>query len=329
MDNVLESIVNRITAAGRVTPQDVMALRPVVWNDGRMGQDEADAMFRINDACYAKCPEWSDFFVEAGTAWLVEQAPPKGYVDDANASWLMARIDKDGTIEGAGELELLVSVLEAASNVPDSLKAYAIAQIEKIVLSGAGPTRMGAILRPGTIEEAEVVLLRRMFFASGGDGAAIISDAEANALFRIKSVTLGGDNAAGWERLFVQLVGNHLMAHQTYHALSAERAGELERFMDDNIPSVGRFLARMEAAMAKPSQAITALQPEDRVTADEYDADVAESRAITAAEAHWLKLHIAADGELDDLEKALLAFVIDESGPLPAEVSDWAEAKRA
>ena len=54
-----------------------------------------------------------------------------------------------------------------------------------------------------------------------------------------------------------------------------------------------------------------------------------EIATITADEAHWLKLHIAGDGELDDIEKALLAFIIDESGPLPAEVAEWADAHRA
>jgi hypothetical protein len=327
MDNLLESIVARITAAGRVTPQDVMALRPVIWNDGKMGQDEADALFRINSACYAKCPEWADFFVEAGTAWLVEQAPPRGYVDDANALWLISRIDKDGVIEGVGELLLLVSVLERASNVPDRLKTYAVAQIENIVLTGKGPTRMGAVLRPGTVDEAEVALLRRIFFAPGSDGAAIISDAEASALFRIKDATLHGDNAPSWPRLFVQLVGNHLMAHQTYHALSIERAAELERFMDDHIPNVGRFLARMESAIGQPAQTVRSVG--QGWTGTEIDKPAAKTNAMTADEAHWLKLHIAADDELDAIEKALLAFVIDESGPLPAEISDWTDAKRA
>jgi len=323
MDNLLASIVARITAAGRVTPQDVLALRPIVWNDGRMGQDEADAIFQINDACYAKCPEWTDFFVEAGTVWLVEQAEPTGYVDDAKATWLIAQIDKDGVVDSVGELLLLITVLEKAANVPDGLKTYAVAQIENIVLTGKGPTRMGAMLRPGTVEEAEVALLRRIFFASGSDGAAVISAAEAGALFRIKDAALHGDNAPSWARLFVQLVGNHLMAHQTYSALSIERATELERFMDDNLPSVGRFLSRMETAITNPSACAKAVGSSNR------DDNVAASRAITADEAHWLKLHIAADGELDEIEKALLAYILDESGPLAAEVGDWAMGKRA
>lgn len=326
MDNLLETVAARIIAAGRVTPADVMTLRPLVWNDGRIGPKEAEALFAINGACYASCPEWSDFFVEAGSVWIVGQAEPRGYVDDAKAAWLMARIDTDGRIDGATELLLLVKVLEDALNAPDSLKAYAIAQIEHVVLTGEGPTRNGAVLRPGTIEAAEVELLRRLFYARASDGAGLVSESEADALFRIKDATLGRDNAPGWERLFVQLVGNHLMAHQSYHALTAERAAALDRFMDDRLPRIGQFLMRMEGAVADPARMGDAMKREIR---RDRDAGIAADRAMTAAEAHWLKLHIAADGELDPLEKALLAFVIDGSGPLPAEVADYAAAKRA
>jgi hypothetical protein len=317
MDTVIEAIVTRISASGRVTPQDVMALRPIIWNDGQIGPDEADALFVINDACYAKCPEWHDFFVEAGAVYLVEQAQPVGYIDDAKAAWLMARIDRDGKVDGSAELELIVKSLEAALNAPDSLKTYALAQIERVVLTGEGPTRAGAVLRPGTVEEAEVALLRRIFFARGSDGSGLISAAEANVLFAIKQATRGAENASAWQQIFVQMVGNHIMAHQGYQPLPIERARALEHFMDDNLPNIGRFLARMEAAIARPASIYGAL---NGAPVEDHNADVAADRAMTAEEAHWLKLHIAADGELDSLERALLAFILDESGPLPAEL---------
>ena len=39
--------------------------------------------------------EWVDFFVEAITAYLVEQAEPRGYVSDENAEW---RIEMPGSM---------------------------------------------------------------------------------------------------------------------------------------------------------------------------------------------------------------------------------------
>jgi hypothetical protein len=42
------------------------------------------------------------------------------------------------------------------------------------------------------------------------------------------------------------------------------------------------------------------------------------SHLITNEEAAWLKAHIAADGQTDEYEQALLTFIIDESGNGPA-----------
>ena len=319
MDQPLDSLVGRIIAARSISPQDTVALRELVWADGTLDAMEAEAIFALNAACPKSCPHWVDFFVEAISVHLVEQREPKGYVDAENAAWLIAQIGKDGKVETRAELLLLMAVFEKALNVDDALKDYAIAQVERVVLTGEGPTRSGETLRPGIIDEAEVTLLRRIFYAPASDGAAIISSDEAAALFRIKDATLGADNAAEWPLLFVQLVGNHLMAHQTYQQLSVDRAAELDRFMNDNTPNIGRFLSRMEQAFLQPSQIGGAFAADQK---PDHDAAVAADRAMTLDEANWLKGQIVADGAMDDLEKALLAFIIDEAGPLPAPLAE-------
>ena len=315
MDQSLDTIVARITDAARVTPEDTMALRQIVWRDGAVGEVEAEAIFAINNAAKKNCPQWVDFFVEAISVYLVDQAEPRGYVDQAKADWLIAQIGKDGVMETRSELLLLVAILERAENVAGTLKTYAIAQVERTVVTGEGPTRIGAAPRAGMIDEAEVALLRRVLYAPGGDGAAIISEDEARALFRIKDATLGANNAPGWQTLFVQLVGNHFMAHPTYNQLSPERAAQLDAFMHDTVPNVGRFLSRMEQTFLHPSQILGSTA---KTGVDFSDAAVAADRAITTDEANWLKDQIVADGVIDPIEKALLAFIVDESGPLPA-----------
>ena len=314
MDASLETLVERIVAAERVTPEDTVALRQTVWINATIEQPEAEAIFAINNAAKKTCPQWVDFFVEAIAAYLVEQTPPKGFVDDANARWLIDQIGKDGRMETRAELLLLVAVLEKSENVADVLKDYAIQQIERTVLTGEGPTRIGSSIRPGVIDEAEVALLRRILFAPGSQGATVISEAEANLLFRLKAATRSGTNAPSWPTLFVQLVGNHLMAHPMSHEISLDRAAELDRFMNENIPNIGKFLARMESTFLHPSKV---WQSPTRPGADYGEDAIAADRAITTEEANWLKSQIAADGQIDDIEKALLAFIIDESGPLP------------
>jgi hypothetical protein len=299
-----------VKARATITAEDTLAMRRVVWPDGKIDPAEADAIFDVNTSIKGSTPEWVDFFADAISTFLVRQQTPVGYVDDAKASWLMARIDVDGRVDSLGELTLLVKILEDATNVPETLKAYALRQIEQVVLTGTGPTRDGGSLDPGSINATEVKLLRRMLFAQASDGPASISRAEAEMLFRIKDATISADNAPEWKPLFVRAVGNHLMAHNLYHPLSRERAAHLDAFMNDTSSSVGGFLGRM--FRSNPAQGFGDVFGK-REAVDE-DAAIAADRAIDSGEEAWLKAQINADAMLDPLEEALLAFVAEESG---------------
>ena len=137
------SLAAELKAKAALAPADILSLRRICWPDGRIDPAEADAIFDLNEGLKSADREWVDFFVEAMTDYVVRQAAPAGYVDEGKAHWLIARIDRDGRVDSLGELELLIKVLENATNVPDSLKNYALSQIEAAVLTGAGPTRDG------------------------------------------------------------------------------------------------------------------------------------------------------------------------------------------
>lgn len=302
-------LTNRLKAKAELTPDDTLAMRRVAWPDGIIDPAEADAIFDLNTSVKSSSREWVDFFVEAMNAYLVEQQSPKGYMDEAKANWLMAKIDIDGRVDSLGELELLVKVLESATNVPDSLKSYALRQIETIVLTGTGPTRDGGSLDAGSINITEVKLLRRLLYAQAGDGPASVSRAESDMLFRIKDATLAAANAPEWQTLFVQAVGNHLMAHGDYQALSRERAAELDGFMNDTRSGVGGFLGRIAGSSVKGGfRTVFGKKPQSV----DHDAAVAADRAVVADEQAWLTSRIDADQGLDPLEKALLAFIAAE-----------------
>ncbi len=49
-------------------------------------------------------------------------AKPQGYVDAANAEWILRSIFRDGTVKGDAELELLIYILETAESAPDDLQ---------------------------------------------------------------------------------------------------------------------------------------------------------------------------------------------------------------
>lgn len=311
------NLAERAASDGMIGAEEIMALRQAGWADGEMDPEEAEALFLANEALRERSAEWTRFFVEALTQFIVRTVDPKGYVDEAMGDELIARIDRDGRVDSMAELELLVRVLETALHAPDRLKAYALGQIEQAVLGGEGPTRDGA-LDPGGINSAECVLLRRLVFAAGGDRPAAVSRAEAEMLFRIKDATLYEVNAPEWEPLFVQGVANYLLGFAGQEPLSRERAAELEDFMNAPGAGIGSFLRRMlggevEAEAEKGFGSLLSIAPHVADLDDDADEDD-EAARIDPDEGLWLHDQIDADEELDPLEKALLAFIAGETG---------------
>ena len=202
-------------------------------------------------------------------------------------------------------------MLERAQNVPERLKAFALAEIERAVMTGTGPTRDGGELSDARVTDAECRLLRRAIFAVGSDRPAAVSRREAEMLFRIKDASLGADNAPEWKRLFVQGVGNYLMGFASPNAqLSRERAAELEAFMADTGSSIGSFMGRM----ANGAPTAFGLAFGKRNVQPSRAERVADDAAVTADEHHWLDAHVAANGEVDEYDRALLAFIAEETG---------------
>lgn len=291
---------------GVITSEEILALRRAGWGNGSISPDEAEAIFVINDALGGDAgAEWTDFFVEALGEFTINGDEPRGYVSEPKAAWLMTRIDRDGALCTITELELLVRVLERASNSPAAFKAYVLAKIEQAVTTGHGPTRCGGELAPGWVTDAEARLLRRVLFAPAGEGPAGVGQGEAELLFRLKDASLGAPNSPEWKRLFVQGVANYLMgASPAGGQLTRERAAELDAFVADTGTSIGGFLKRVAIALPSGPDAFGKKQPErDRF------AELHAGEEVTESEQAWLDSHVGADGQVDEYEQALLDFL--------------------
>lgn len=289
-----------------VSPQEIIALRRLGWGDGQITREEAEAIFAINRSIERPSGEWVDFFVEALGEFVLNGSEPKGMCDEGEAQWLMSALDADSRLETMAELELLVRVLERARNVPDSLKHYALKQIEAAVLTGTGPTRCGGELSGTVITGAECRIMRRIVFASGGHGPAAVTRYDAEMLFRIKDATLGGDNSPEWQQLFVDGVANYLRGFTLENAqLSHERVKELEAFIADNKASVGRFMGAMAREVPQAANhfgKVFGQKPEPF----SYTELQAEGDLVSENEKRWLDSMIDSDGQVDALERALL-----------------------
>lgn len=300
-------------ADGAITADEILELRQGGWANAAIDADEADAIFVLNDHLAERTNQWSDFFVEALSEYIVHAVEPKGYVSPDQAEWLIERIDNNGRLDSLTELELLVKVLEKAIHTPESLRSYARSQIEKAVLSGEGPTRDGGMLEKGNVTEGEARLLRRIIFASGSDRPAAVSQNEAEMLFRLKDATLGAANAPEWKRLFVQGVGNYLQGFGGDEPLSRDRAAELEKFMNQSAPNIGGFFGRMFDSIGSSGlgDGFAAMRAE-AAPPRHIELEAADVAEVTPAEHSWLQPLLDADGQLDELEKALLDFLAEE-----------------
>lgn len=297
-----------IEAGAAISPRDVLAIRRSVWPDGVVERAEAESLFELHRRARVASPEWNDFFIEAIADSVLNATEPKAYVDDDSAAWLIGQIDRDGGPAGPVEVELVVKIVEKALNAPASLKAWALAQIERSVLTGQGATRKDGDVRPGVVDEAEVSWLRRLVFASGGDGALVVSQAEAEMLWRIKDSTLGAANAPGWPKLFVQAVGNHLMAWSSYRPLERTEAAALEAFMNDRRSDPLGFLSRMR----RPDVGGAAKAFGRERSVEDHERTVRAAASVTPCENVWLEFNTARHRKRDDLEEALHRFLEEE-----------------
>ena len=309
------ALAEQAQADGTITAEEILALRRDGWADGRIEPAEAEAVFVLNDHLAEPTPAWAEFFVEAIVQYLVSNGSPHGFITEDQADWLITRIDRDGRVDSLVELELLATLFDKAQAVPERLKAYAAAQIEQAVLTGDGPTRDGGALAPGRITPAECRLLKRYIYSFTSDAPGGVSRAEAEMLFRLKDATLGADNAPEWGDLFVKAVGNHLMAHNRFQQVSADRARELDSFMNDATPRLGAFFGRMARSDLGDNIRLAAggvLGFGKKGVARDLAGEVAADQRITESEDAWLQGQVDANHQLDALDKALLRFIAQE-----------------
>lgn len=239
-------------ARAGITSADIRELRDATWQDGHVGQVEADTLLLANDDLRGSSPEWGEFFIEALFEHVVNGREPHGGVDEAAARWLWSRISQNGTASGMEELELLTRILQHPGPVADSMRRNALGVIEKAVTEGIGPTRAGRLIGReipvGSISDKEVQYLRRMVYRTDRDLPRCIGRIEAEALFRVKEATDGGENSRDWPALFVQGAGTYLQRFGRREPLSVEQEAELLDFLGGNGANLGAFLRRMMAA---------------------------------------------------------------------------------
>lgn len=310
----LSDISNDIIERGEVTSADILALRRHIFGEVAVTREEAEALFRIDESVEGRTPEWRDLFLEALTDWLIRQQEPRGYVTEEQARWLIERIEADSQARDGTEVELVTRVLEQADAAPASLAAFGLKLVTRSVVDN-----------DGVISAAEVERLRRLMFAPTGPGRMAISREEAEVLFDLNDATRGAANDPSWTDFFMRAVANAVTAAAGWAAPGREEALRRERWLADPEDGIAEAYVREHGPMPTSRFSLNAWVARAFVwamrtpSADDLYAERVEANAraastaapVDAAEARWLIDRIGRDGNFDDNERALIAFLRD------------------
>ncbi|MEL6421199.1 MAG: hypothetical protein AAFQ42_01930, partial [Pseudomonadota bacterium] len=228
-----------------ISDADVLEMRRTFYNDGAINQFEAEKLLARAMTATGESDAWASFVVEAIVDFTVNQMTPSGYVTEAQAQWLISSLAENAQVSSPIALEVLVGVLEAAIDTPDSLSEFTLIQIGEAVLEGDGVLLGGGALTPGVVGAAEAALIARVLYAAGGASNIGVSRAEAEVLFDINDATFEAPNAGAWNELFVKAIANHLMAAQGYRAPSRQEALATSEWLAAPTPGVEQTLSAM------------------------------------------------------------------------------------
>lgn len=301
-----------------IDADEVLRLRREIFSDGIVDREEAKLLFHLNEVAGAGNDQsWYDFFVEALTDYFVQKQEPLGYLSDADADFLVEQITRDGKIDDRTEFGLLVNIIHRLRVSPEKVVLLTLQGLKETVLGGGtilfGPKRR----RRGVIDPADVDIIRTVIFGMGGDGSLVISKREAELIFELNDQTVEKENAPEWQKLFVQAIATHLMFPTGAPAVpDRAEAARRERWLEER-RGIGAFVRGMGSInshiFAETAGKILGRERETGAAKAMAKMEAFARESITEAEAAWLIEHIMRDGILHDNERALLAFIKENS----------------
>lgn len=278
MNPAFSDIVGRLKAAGRVTAEDVLAMRAQVYAAPQVAREDVEALIALDASAHDFAPEWGGFVGDAMVDYVVHQQDPEDYVDGSKAAWLVAACA--GPLTKTGGVEALVRVLEAATDAPQSLEAFVLGKVK------------AAVIAAGRLAADDVALLRRLVFAGAGEGAIGVTREEADALFDIDAAC-GANADPSWPAFFAQAIDDALTAVSPFHVESREDAQRDDAWLASR-PGLFDFFKQMVAKPDVGGAMEDILHPyegerrEWQAADDQMEADEAAAAPITDEEAEWL-----------------------------------------
>ncbi len=309
-------LAREIIVDGRIEADEVARVRETVYADGTVDREEAEFLFYLDAHGTGNAPEWATLYVDALSNFFLDGAAPKGVVGGHDAQFLIDRVNRDGKIDQRTEFELLVEIAARAIECPAEVLTLLLEAVRERVLSGGGVLFGPNRTRRGVIDDADVEVLEKILYGTGGSGGYTISRAEAELLFDLNDATVARDNASGWRDLFVKAVGNFLMFPKgDSTAMTADARRRHAAWLDSGDAAFTKEASKLiwrEGVFGALKKARD-MDRDDRdaaaAAAQTAEDEAARREAVDADEAAWLIDRIGRDGELHQNERALLVHI--------------------
>lgn len=190
-----------IAGKGRITPDDVTLLHRTVWPDGFRSRQDAAMALLLDECCGDSCPEWNVYLVQAVSDYVVWRELPTSVVSGETAGWLLAMLADHGAIRSQSGLEILLSVLDVARDVPHYLSACALNQVRLAILPQ--PRGAYAQLRENgsAVVKSDLALVWRVLRSALDRGRLHLSRTERLVLRQIDRIGAVGRHHPGWREM--------------------------------------------------------------------------------------------------------------------------------
>jgi hypothetical protein len=205
------------------------------------------------------------------------------------------------------------------------LSAFVFGLVETLLMRG--------FEHDGTLARENIDRLRRVLFASGGEGAYAVTRHEAEALFDMNDALKGAAVDPAWTALFAQAVGNAVMYEARWTADRSREKRDETWINDTSIHPFRRIGAELASgdSLSAMAKGFRQLGHWDFMNHDLEPVEVAdeamEARAavVTADEAHWLVALLRRDSQLDASERALVDFLRANAGAVDPSLAHLVE----
>jgi hypothetical protein len=287
-----------------LTAADVVTLRHIIYGeDQAVSQCEAEALFKLNADAGSLSLEWSQLFVEAMTDYIVHEEMPSGYINQANADWLIAQIKTYGRVH-ENEVEMLIHVLEEADESPVALSNFVLELVKGPILK--------KLQNGQRLEKDDVERVRRVIYAKGGDGNIAVTRHEAEALFDINDAINTADADPAWLEVFKRAVASAVLFASPWHPDRDETLKNQNWLADPHI-HWGR-INRVD--MLEAVREITHLDIDDHIIDHACAAEKetqADAEKLTNEKTHWLIERFRRTGRYDKNERAVADYIRDNA----------------